>query len=188
VLNSIAIHAAATVVRVLLLHEMSSIVDVSRQQRETDYSSVYQRSTDAVFSLKSTATASTLRQAARQFRDTRNRVAYGPGSVYISDIPKLLVFRRMRVNSFQYSETGVNTLQELGRIIREQRRASGLRIDDAAALCGVSVDLLSRLENGHSGVSTARVLKVLDGLGLAMLVVAKARLRSTVAAANSKDP
>ena len=92
------------------------------------------------------------------------------------------------MSSFQYSETGVNTLQELGRIIRAQRRASGLRIDDAAALCGVSVDLLSRLENGHSGVSTARVLKVLDGLGLAMLVVAKARLRSTVAAANSKDP
>ena len=92
------------------------------------------------------------------------------------------------MSSFQYSETGVNTLQELGRIIREQRRASGLRIDDAAALCGVSVDLLSRLENGHSGVSTARVLKVLDCLGLAMLVVAKARLRSTVAAANAKDP
>jgi DNA-binding LacI/PurR family transcriptional regulator len=63
-----------------------------------------------------------------------------------------------------------------------------LRIDDAAALCGVSVDLLSRLENGHSGVSTGRVLKVLDGLGLAMLVVAKARLRSAVAAANSTDP
>ncbi len=32
------------------------------------------------------------------------------------------------------------------------RRVSGLRIDDAAPLCGVSVDLLSRLENGQSGV------------------------------------
>ena len=123
-----------------------------------------------------------------QFRDIRNTLAHYQLSVYISDIPKLAFFCGPSVSSFQYSETGVNTLQELGRIIREQRRASGLRIDDAAALCGVSVDLLSRLENGHSGVSTARVLKVLDGLGLAMLVVAKARLRSTVAAANSTDP
>jgi transcriptional regulator with XRE-family HTH domain len=66
--------------------------------------------------------------------------------------------------------------------VRTQRRASGLRIDDAAALCGVSVDLLSRLENGRSGVSTDRVIKVLDGLGLAMLVLDKAKLSKALAA------
>lgn len=71
---------------------------------------------------------------------------------------------------FWNSETTVTVLADLGRRIREKRKASGLRIDDAAALCGVSVDLLSRLENGKSGVATDRVLKVLDGLGLAMLV------------------
>lgn len=71
---------------------------------------------------------------------------------------------------FLNSETTVRVLEDLGRRIREKRKASGLRIDDAAALCGVSVDLLSRLENGKSGVATDRVLKVLDGLGLAMLV------------------
>jgi transcriptional regulator with XRE-family HTH domain len=92
------------------------------------------------------------------------------------------------MSDFQYSETGVNSLQELGRIVRAQRRESGLRIDDAAALCGVSVDLLSRLENGRSGVSTDRVLKVMDGLGLAMVVVDKAKLARTIAAANSNDP
>lgn len=52
--------------------------------------------------------------------------------------------------------------------------SSGLRIDDAAALCGVSVDLLSRLENGSSGVGTGKLLKVLDGLGLSLQVVDKA--------------
>jgi len=71
---------------------------------------------------------------------------------------------------FLNSETSVAALADLGRRIREKRKASGLRIDDAAALCGVSFDLLSRLENGKSGVATDRVLKVLDGLGLAMLV------------------
>jgi transcriptional regulator with XRE-family HTH domain len=72
-----------------------------------------------------------------------------------------------------YSETPVLSLEDLGRHIRNKRKASGLRIDDAAALCGVSVDLLSRLENGRSGVATDRVLKVLDGLGLVMLVRGK---------------
>lgn len=71
------------------------------------------------------------------------------------------------------SEMPVFSLEDLGRYVREKRKGSGLRIDDAAALCGVSVDLLSRLENGKSGVATDRVLKVLDNLGLVILVRAK---------------
>lgn len=77
------------------------------------------------------------------------------------------------MGTFRDSETAARALQTLGQIIREKRRHSGLRIDDAAALCGVSVDLLSRLETGTSGVSTGRLLKVLDGLGLSLLVVDK---------------
>jgi hypothetical protein len=46
------------------------------------------------------------------------------------------------------------------------------------------VDLLSRLENGKSGVSTERVLRVLDGLGLAMLVVDKEKVTRMLAAAS----
>ena len=86
--------------------------------------------------------------------------------------------------NFQYPETGVRTLEDLGRIVREQRQASGLRIDDAAALFGVSVDLLSRLENGRSGVGTDRVLKILDGLGLTMLVIDKTIVSRVIAAMN----
>jgi transcriptional regulator with XRE-family HTH domain len=92
------------------------------------------------------------------------------------------------MGNFQNSETSALSLKELGRIIREKRRASALRIDDAAALCGVSVDLLSRLENGNSGVSTDRVLRVLDRLGLAMLVVDKEKVARLLAAANKGSP
>ena len=82
------------------------------------------------------------------------------------------------MQSFRFPETAiVASLEILGRIIRTKRRASSLRIDDAAALSGVSVDLLSRLENGKSGVSTARVLQVLDALGLTMVVVDKEKVR-----------
>lgn len=89
----------------------------------------------------------------------------------------------MAMTNFQDSETVVHTLQDLGRLVRAQRRASGLRIDDAAALCGVSVDLLSRLENGRSGVSSDRLLKVLDGLGLALLILDKAKVTKILTAA-----
>lgn len=87
-------------------------------------------------------------------------------------------------SDFRNSETEADSLQALGRLIRAKRKASALRIDDAAALCGVSVDLLSRLENGKSGVSTERVLRVMDGLGLAMLVVDKERVARILAAAD----
>ncbi len=54
--------------------------------------------------------------------------------------------------------------------MRNQRAQGRLRIDDAAALCFVSSDLLSRLENGRP-ITMDKLLKVLDGLGLRMLVL-----------------
>jgi transcriptional regulator with XRE-family HTH domain len=91
------------------------------------------------------------------------------------------------MQNFRDSETAAPSLKALGLTIREKRRASALRIDDAAALCGVSVDLLSRLENGKSGVSTERVLRILDRLGLAMLVVDKEKVARLLAAANKES-
>jgi transcriptional regulator with XRE-family HTH domain len=64
----------------------------------------------------------------------------------------------------------IRTLEDLGRVVRSQRALAKLRIDDAAALSFVSSDLLSRLENGKP-ITTDKLLKVLDGLGLRMLVV-----------------
>ncbi len=85
------------------------------------------------------------------------------------------------MSSFCYSETQVPSLTQLGLLVRRRRKASALRIDDAAALCGVSVDLLSRLENGKSGVSTDRLLKVFAGLGLCLLAVEKERVAPLLA-------
>ncbi|MBP0639001.1 helix-turn-helix transcriptional regulator [Cupriavidus sp. AcVe19-6a] len=46
-------------------------------------------------------------------------------------------------------------------------------IDQAAIYCGVSVGMLSKLENGK-GVNLEHALRVMDGLGLTMLVVPRA--------------
>lgn len=62
---------------------------------------------------------------------------------------------------------------ELGPVVRERRKSQSLRIDDAAALIGVSVDLMSRLENGQGSVRLDKALAVLDGLGFTLMVVPK---------------
>jgi transcriptional regulator with XRE-family HTH domain len=61
----------------------------------------------------------------------------------------------------------------LGSLVRQRRRSQHLRIDDAASLLGVSVDLMSRLENGQGSVRLDKAMAILDGLGLALMVVPK---------------
>ena len=68
----------------------------------------------------------------------------------------------------------------LGHVVRAARLTARLRIDDAAALCGVSVTVLSRLENAASSVTTRNLFKVLDGLGLSLLALDKAAMPRTL--------
>ena len=97
-----------------------------------------------------------------------------PDAQLVSVIPKYLPAALPTMASSRNSETPAEVLVQLGLIVRKRRKNSGLRIDDAAALSGVSVDLLSRLENGKSGVATDRLLRVLDALGLSLAIVDKA--------------
>lgn len=70
----------------------------------------------------------------------------------------------------------ITDLATLGQQLRAFRKLQKLRIDDAAALNGTSVDLLSRLENGKGAVRTDKLLAVLEGLGLAMVIIPKDHL------------
>ncbi|MGB3071552.1 MAG: helix-turn-helix transcriptional regulator [Ottowia sp.] len=70
------------------------------------------------------------------------------------------------------SRSRVENLAGLGLAVRNARAQARMRIDDAAAFCGVSADVLSRLENGKS-ITTDRLFKVLEGLGLEVLVVSR---------------
>ena len=69
----------------------------------------------------------------------------------------------------------------MGPMVRERRKSQALRIDEAAGLLGVSVDLISRLENRQGSVRLDKAMAVLDGLGLTLRVLPKdppwARLR-----------
>jgi transcriptional regulator with XRE-family HTH domain len=76
----------------------------------------------------------------------------------------------------------------LGAIVRARRKAQALRIDDAASLLGVSVDLMSRLENGQGTVRLDKAMSVLDGLGLTLLVLPKEHSWVREASATNEPP
>jgi transcriptional regulator with XRE-family HTH domain len=72
----------------------------------------------------------------------------------------------------------------LGRIVRNQRAHSALRIDDASDLVGVTHTVLSKIENGQS-VGLDKLFKVLNGLGLKMIVVTPTEAEDAVRALHS---
>lgn len=58
----------------------------------------------------------------------------------------------------------------LGKIIRKRRKSLGLRIDDAASLCGMAVSTLSAMENGSRPIGFDKLMLVLSGLGIELFV------------------
>lgn len=67
-------------------------------------------------------------------------------------------------------DVAASELASVGAVIRAQRKALGLRIDDAAAKCGVSVALLSALENGSRPVKLDKLICVIRELGMKLVI------------------
>lgn len=76
----------------------------------------------------------------------------------------------------------VDSVEAFGAFVRSLRTQQQLRIDDAAALCGVSVQLLSDLENGSRSVGLDKALAVAQQLGLTLLAVPKSAQPKAIAA------
>ena len=62
---------------------------------------------------------------------------------------------------------------ELGKIVKQARKDTGLRQAQAAALCGVGTRFLSDLENGKPTLHLGKVLQVLKGFGLRVIIKRK---------------
>jgi y4mF family transcriptional regulator len=66
--------------------------------------------------------------------------------------------------------TSIRTPDELGRLIRQQRKRQRLRQADLAAMIGASHVFLGDVEKGKPTVQLGRVLKLLEELGLTLHV------------------
>jgi y4mF family transcriptional regulator len=60
----------------------------------------------------------------------------------------------------------VSTPEQLGRALRDARKARGLRLEDVALAAGVGVRFLSELERGKPTVRLAETLRVAAALGV----------------------
>ena len=59
---------------------------------------------------------------------------------------------------------------DIGRMVRKKRKADGLTIVEAAALCNVGYRFFSNIENGKSTAHIGKVLQVLSCLGLEIAI------------------
>lgn len=58
------------------------------------------------------------------------------------------------------------TASLLGQAIKARRTQSGLRLEDAAALCGVAKQTFMKIEHGHPASQLKSILRVCSALGI----------------------
>ena len=60
----------------------------------------------------------------------------------------------------------INNIEELGKLIKNTRKAQKLTQKDLALVAGMSVRLIVELENGKRGVSIESIVKLCSLLGM----------------------
>lgn len=62
------------------------------------------------------------------------------------------------------------TASLLGQAIKARRTQSGLRLEDAAALCGVAKQTFMKIEHGHPTSQLKSILQICSALGLKIYI------------------
>ena len=60
----------------------------------------------------------------------------------------------------------IDNAEILGQLIKAKRTELGIKLADCAALCGIGINTLSRIENGNANCTLSAVFSVLSGLGI----------------------
>lgn len=60
----------------------------------------------------------------------------------------------------------IDNAETLGQLIKARRTQLGIKLADCAALCGIGINTLSRIENGNANCTLSAVFSVLNGLGI----------------------
>ena len=67
-------------------------------------------------------------------------------------------------------ETKIQTTAELGRLVRQHRRANGLTLETISGLANLGIRFLSEFERGKETAEVGKILKTLKVLGLEVIV------------------
>jgi len=62
------------------------------------------------------------------------------------------------------------TASLLGQAIKARRTQSGLRLEDAAALCGVAKQTFMKIEHGHPTSQLRSILQICSALGIKIYI------------------
>lgn len=82
----------------------------------------------------------------------------------------------------------ISTAADLGLVVRASRKAQGLRLDDAAAFAGVGPVFAGDVERGKPTVQLGRVLRLLEQLGLRVIIDAPDATAATLATLKARAP
>lgn len=63
------------------------------------------------------------------------------------------------------------SLELIGKAIRAKRTQNQLRLEDAAALCGVAKQTLMNVEHGHPNTQISTVLQICTSLGISIRIL-----------------
>ena len=80
----------------------------------------------------------------------------------------------------------LKSTRELGQLIREYRKSKRLTIEAVSGLANVSSRFLSELERGKETAEIGKVLKVLQTLGLDLVIQSRSSLAADLSE-NSND-
>jgi transcriptional regulator with XRE-family HTH domain len=80
----------------------------------------------------------------------------------------------------------IQSVADLGALIRTVRRAGGIRLDDLAATAGVSKQFVSDVERGKPTIRMGLVFKLLVELGIPLRADIREDLRDEWAAARAR--
>ena len=64
------------------------------------------------------------------------------------------------------SSVFIDNAEVLGQLIKAKRTELGIKLVDCAALCGIGINTLSRIESGNANCTLSAVFSVLNGLGI----------------------
>ena len=77
-----------------------------------------------------------------------------------------------RIKVFPSPNLNTNlSLELLGQAVRAKRTQSQLRLEDAAAFCGVSKQTFSNVESGKGTTQISLVLQICFGLGIQLRIL-----------------